>query len=213
MEYEINLENLIHMKRVFEVRWRARGMPDRLDCELPITRAVSRRRRPSALAMLHAPRPVRSPSLCPLLPQEADEDGSGELDPDEFYEKLGPYLGQSLSQAEVGAAAGAGGRASHAPPRRGLMHSAHLVSADNAVCKQKSLSQPLVAAVQQSLPGCRPTPAPAPQVAQLFMCIDADCGGTIDWDEFVNYFFLQVGGLPLVSAGLWAAVWLIVLMA
>ncbi|PRW05751.1 WD repeat-containing on Y chromosome-like [Chlorella sorokiniana] len=77
MEYEINLENLIHMKRVFE---------------------------------------------------EADEDGSGELDPDEFYEKLGPYLGQSLSQAEV---------------------------------------------------------------AQLFMRIDADCGGTIDWEEFVNYFFLQ----------------------
>lgn len=66
MEYEINLENLIHMKRVFEVRWWARGTPDRLECDLPITRAVSRRRRPSALALLHAPQPVRSPSLFAL---------------------------------------------------------------------------------------------------------------------------------------------------
>lgn len=54
-----------------------------------------------------------------MPPQEADEDGSGELDPDEFYEKLGPYLGQGLSPAAV---------------------------------------------------------------SQLFMRIDADCGGTIDWE-------------------------------
>lgn len=62
-------------------------------------------------------------ALCCCVPgsaglQEADEDGSGELDPDEFYEKLGPYLGQKLSPAAV---------------------------------------------------------------SQLFMRIDADCGGTIDW--------------------------------
>ena len=55
----------------------------------------------------------------PTHMQEADEDGSGELDPDEFYEKLGPYLGQNLKHS---------------------------------------------------------------QVAQLFMRIDADCGGTIDWE-------------------------------
>lgn len=76
-EYEINLENLVKMKRVFE---------------------------------------------------EADEDGSGELDPDEFYEKLGPYLGEGLRPAAV---------------------------------------------------------------SQLFMRIDADCGGTIDWQEFIDYMFLQ----------------------
>jgi hypothetical protein len=55
----------------------------------------------------------------PFQPQEADEDGSGELDPQEFYDKLGPFLGPNLSQT---------------------------------------------------------------QVAQLFMRIDADCGGTIDWE-------------------------------
>ncbi|GAB4819533.1 hypothetical protein N2152v2_006579 [Parachlorella kessleri] len=79
MEYEINLEALIKMKRVFE---------------------------------------------------EADEDGSGELDIEEFTQKLGPHLGRHLSEA---------------------------------------------------------------QIAQLFLKIDADCGGTIDWNEFTNYFFLQRG--------------------
>lgn len=69
------------------------------------------------------------------------------------------------------------------------------------MCKQKALSRPLVAAVQLSPPGCRPTLATAPQVAQLFMRIDADCGGTIDWEEFVDYFFLQVGGWVRGSAG------------
>ncbi|KAK9863898.1 hypothetical protein WJX84_009415 [Apatococcus fuscideae] len=28
-------------------------------------------------------------------------------------------------------------------------------------------------------------------MAQTFMKIDADCGGTVSWDEFTNYFFLQ----------------------
>lgn len=60
--------------------------------------------------------------------EEADEDGSGELEPEEFAERLGPYLGAGLSRT---------------------------------------------------------------QLAQLFMRIDADCGGTIDWEEFTNYFFLQ----------------------
>ncbi|KAL4440619.1 hypothetical protein ABPG75_003620 [Micractinium tetrahymenae] len=86
-EYEINLENLVKMKRVFE---------------------------------------------------EADEDGSGELDPDEFYEQLGPYLGQGLSPAAV---------------------------------------------------------------SQLFMRIDADCGGTIDWQEFINYFFLQRADSSAADSG------------
>eukprot|EP00887_Chlorella_sp_A99_P002238 scaffold10.g2238.t1 len=83
-EYEINLDNLLNMKRIFE---------------------------------------------------EADEDGSGELDPSEFYEKLGPFLGNEMTEA---------------------------------------------------------------QISHLFMKIDADCGGTIDWEEFINFFFLKraaTGGL------------------
>ncbi|KAL0018315.1 hypothetical protein WJX77_008577 [Trebouxia sp. C0004] len=28
-------------------------------------------------------------------------------------------------------------------------------------------------------------------LVQLFMKIDADCGGTVDWEEFTNYFFLR----------------------
>jgi Ca2+-binding EF-hand superfamily protein len=56
----------------------------------------------------------------PLLPptQAADEDGSGELDIDEFCSRLGPHLGSNLSHQAV---------------------------------------------------------------AQLFMKIDADAGGTVDW--------------------------------
>lgn len=50
--------------------------------------------------------------------QEADEDGSGELDIDEFIEKLGPHLGSNLTEQ---------------------------------------------------------------QIRQLFMKIDADAGGTVDW--------------------------------
>jgi hypothetical protein len=75
---------------------------------------------------------ARRPCLIPILVslQEADEDGSGELDIEEFTQKLGPHLGQHLSEA---------------------------------------------------------------QIAQLFLKIDADCGGTIDWTEFTNYFFLQRG--------------------
>jgi Ca2+-binding EF-hand superfamily protein len=60
--------------------------------------------------------------------QEADDDGSGELDIEEFCEQLGPYLGKDLTKEEV---------------------------------------------------------------TQLFMKIDADAGGTVDWDEFSNYMFLQ----------------------
>jgi hypothetical protein len=33
--------------------------------------------------------------------QEADADGSGELDPNEFYEKLGPFLGPNLTRTQV----------------------------------------------------------------------------------------------------------------
>jgi hypothetical protein len=61
---------------------------------------------------------VRLEACTTCVLQEADEDGSGELDPDEFFEKLGPYLGQGMSQTDC---------------------------------------------------------------ARLFMRIDADCGGTIDW--------------------------------
>ena len=62
------------------------------------------------------------------LVQDADDDGSGELDCDEFCEQLGPYLGKDLSKQ---------------------------------------------------------------QIMQLFMKIDADAGGTVDWDEFSNYMFLK----------------------
>jgi hypothetical protein len=34
-------------------------------------------------------------------PQEADEDGSGELDIEEFCEKLGPHLGGNLTKEQV----------------------------------------------------------------------------------------------------------------
>ena len=60
--------------------------------------------------------------------QEADEDGSGELDLDEFIERIGPHLGDDLTKT---------------------------------------------------------------QLTQLFMKIDADAGGTVDWDEFTNFMFLQ----------------------
>ncbi|KAJ9529394.1 hypothetical protein QJQ45_013762 [Haematococcus lacustris] len=60
--------------------------------------------------------------------READEDGSGELDIDEFTEKLGPHLGGNLTREAI---------------------------------------------------------------TQLFMKIDADAGGTVDWEEFTNYMFLE----------------------
>eukprot|EP00798_Chlamydomonas_sp_ICE-L_P024012 gene24012-9585_t len=59
---------------------------------------------------------------------EADDDGSGELDIDEFCEKLGPHLGGNLTRQ---------------------------------------------------------------QISQLFLKIDADAGGTVDWEEFTNYMFLE----------------------
>ena len=135
------------------------------------------------------PRPAPTSRCCLYPPkQEADEDGSGELDPDEFYEKLGPYLGQSLSQAEVGAGRrrraccrrGALCRSSHASLRMhlGTVHGHRLACFSCTVIFNAWL-----------LP--RPCTSHNMQVAQLFMRIDADCGGTIDWEEFVNYFFLQ----------------------
>lgn len=67
------------------------------------------------------------PHSCIAL-KDADDDGSGELDIDEFCEQLGPYLGKDLTRQ---------------------------------------------------------------QIMQLFMKIDADAGGTVDWDEFSNYMFLK----------------------
>jgi len=60
--------------------------------------------------------------------EEADDDGSGELDINEFIDKLGPHLGGNLTRD---------------------------------------------------------------QITQLFMKIDADAGGTVDWEEFTNYMFLE----------------------
>ena len=40
-------------------------------------------------------------SRCLLHTQEADDDGSGELDIDEFVDKLGPYLGKDLTRVEI----------------------------------------------------------------------------------------------------------------
>lgn len=37
------------------------------------------------------------------------------------------------------------------------------------------------------------------QIAQLFMKIDADAGGTVDWDEFTNYMFSEGSGAPCTS--------------
>lgn len=96
------------MKRVFEVceNW---YLLLRLPRRLPRCCWLHSARRPAAHHMPtctdQAP-PTEPSTHLPATPppQEADEDGSGELDPDEFYEKLGPYLGQSLSQAEVGPA-------------------------------------------------------------------------------------------------------------
>ncbi|KAK9807406.1 hypothetical protein WJX73_001378 [Symbiochloris irregularis] len=58
---------------------------------------------------------------------EADANQSGDLDMEEFCEKLGPVLGGDWTQR---------------------------------------------------------------QLSQLFMKIDADCGGSVSWEEFTNYFFL-----------------------
>jgi Ca2+-binding EF-hand superfamily protein len=72
--------------------------------------------------------------------QDADDDGSGELDIDEFCEQLGPHLGKNLSRQ---------------------------------------------------------------QITQLFMKIDADAGGTVDWDEFSNYMFLKKAGDENDSSACW----------
>lgn len=72
--------------------------------------------------------------------QDADDDGSGELDCEEFCEQLGPYLGKGLSKQ---------------------------------------------------------------QIMQLFMKIDADCGGTVDWDEFSNYMFLNKADNDEDSTAAW----------
>ena len=129
MEYEINLENLVKMKRVFEVRCPLPSPPRRHAACAPAAPARCPR------STCRCPPPTRPPTRLPARPsarpQEADEDGSGELDPGEFYEKLGPYLGQALSEA---------------------------------------------------------------QVALLFMRIDADCGGTIDWEVGAGGCWRGAGG-------------------
>lgn len=56
-------------------------------------------------AAAHAGRASRRNSMTKariaFLSQEADEDGSGELDIDEFVEKLGPHLGGNLTVAQI----------------------------------------------------------------------------------------------------------------
>ncbi|KAG2439805.1 hypothetical protein HYH02_010440 [Chlamydomonas schloesseri] len=76
---------------------------------------------------------VQQLKLLKRIFEEADEDGSGELDIEEFCDKLGPYLGDVVGYP--------------------------LKSRED--------------------------------VRQLFMKIDADAGGTVDWDEFTNFMFLQ----------------------
>jgi hypothetical protein len=39
------------------------------------------------------------------------------------------------------------------------------------------------------------------QIAQLFMRIDADCGGTIDWEEFTDFFFLKRAATSFAEGG------------
>lgn len=38
---------------------------------------------------------------------------------------------------------------------------------------------------------------------QLFMKIDADAGGTVDWDEFSNYMFLKKADNDEDSSACW----------
>lgn len=145
-EYEINLENLVKMKRVFEVRRpSARQLPrlgQRTNCAWRLQPCLHPCIPPCTTSHHHVNAdPYKPPE------QEADEDGSGELDPDEFYEQLGPYLGEGLPPAAV---------------------------------------------------------------SQLFMRIDADCGGTIDWQV------RQCMGRAGMNAGAWtmqAAVGLVVARA
>ena len=47
----------------------------------------------------HQPHGITQPKLNHV--QDADEDGSGELDIDEFCEKLGPYLGGNLTTSDI----------------------------------------------------------------------------------------------------------------
>jgi hypothetical protein len=95
VDNEINLEQLKTLKQIFEAS--VCSCPAGLTAQLRLTTAH----------LNHL-----------IAPQAADEDGSGELDIDEFCAKLGPHLGVNLKPQ---------------------------------------------------------------QVAQLFMKIDADAGGTVDW--------------------------------
>lgn len=106
------------------------------------------------------PQQLSGARALPLLlrAQAADEDGSGELDIDEFCAKLGPHLGANLTPQQARPPAAA----ARPPPRRAERPD-------------------------------RPTPThhQTPQVRQLFNKIDADAGGTVDWDEFTNFMLLE----------------------
>lgn len=105
MEDSITLEKLRDAKQAFSVRNRTH-VERLIDASRTCTTSVTEHQR--------------------HLQQDADEDGGGELNLQQFMEHLGP-----------------------------LLQDAH------------------------------------PDLARLFKQIDADAGGTVDWDEFANFMFLQ----------------------
>jgi hypothetical protein len=120
VDNEINLEQLKLLKEIFEVRTSqmctnsidVSGSVQRWPCK-PATNLTWQAVQLCLWAHLTLPAFLHG-----HVDQAADEDGSGELDIDEFCAKLGPHLGVNLKPQ---------------------------------------------------------------QVAQLFMKIDADAGGTVDW--------------------------------